>query len=92
MRYQINGMHGAQENMVLILSAVEACVFLLYLLTNMFWPTPGRSDKTGMFSCSNVALGPIPDTMSNCGERNWHYQSSVSRDFIPRLNLPLLRK
>ena len=34
--YQIYGINRAQENMVLIGSAVRAYIFLLNLLTNMF--------------------------------------------------------
>ena len=51
--------------------------WLNYQLTHMFWPTPGRSATIETLFAVIVGTGPIPDTMSNCGERNWSLRISV---------------
>lgn len=36
--------------------------------THRFCPTPGLSEIMEMLCCCKVAFGPIPETMSNCGD------------------------
>ena len=63
---------GAEEGLVLaIVSLVESKVGVdVGLHTHMFCPTPGKSERTGMFNCCRVDAGPIPETINSCGERN----------------------
>lgn len=70
MRNKFNRINGTKEYVILALSAGKALPGLCVSRTNMFWPTLGRLDRIGISSSARVVFGPMPDTISNCGERN----------------------
>jgi len=45
----------------------------------MFWPTPGRSDITGILNLERVEEGPIPETSRSCGLLTAPAESIISR-------------
>ena len=42
----------------------------LKILTQIPWPTPSRAEIGAILNASSVDVGPIPESMSICGERH----------------------